>query len=128
MAAAATKFGHAFGILAMFRAVLAKGTVRRDRAGTTRVSALLRLIHRCLLLAKLRALSHGRDRAAQQKPTLRSFFGGGARPRLALALSPQNAAPLLVLGNRHPALDADSHPLPGLGVPRKELFQNGHVS
>jgi hypothetical protein len=127
VATAATKFGHTFGILAMFRAVLAKGTVRRDRAGTTRVSALLRLIHRCLLLAKLRALSHGRDGAARQKPTLRPFFGDGARSRLALALRPENAAPLLVLGNRHPALDTDPHPLPGL-VPRKELFQNGHDS
>ena len=33
-----------------------------------------------------------------------------------LALGPQNAAPLLVLGYRHPALDADVHPLARFGI------------
>ena len=51
-----------------------------------------------------------------------------ALPSLALPLGPQNAAPLLVLGDRHAALDADSHPGPGGGISGKELFQKGHAS
>ena len=45
MAAAAAQLGHALRFLAVFGAVLPEFTVRGDRAGTTGVSALLRLVH-----------------------------------------------------------------------------------
>ena len=45
MPAAATQLRHTLGFLTVFGAVLAEFTVRRDRAGTTGVSALLRLVH-----------------------------------------------------------------------------------
>jgi len=51
MPAAAAKLGHVLGFLAMFRTVFAEFTVGWDRAGTTRMSALLRLIHNAPLLA-----------------------------------------------------------------------------
>ena len=47
---------------------------------------------------------------------LRRGVAWGGRPRIPLALGPQDAAPLLVLGYRHPALDADAHPLPRFGI------------
>ncbi len=45
MAAAAAQLGHALRFLAVFGAVLPEFTVRGDRAGTTGVGALLRLVH-----------------------------------------------------------------------------------
>ncbi len=45
MAAAAAQLGHTLRFLAVFGAVLPEFTVRLDRTGTTRVSALLRLVH-----------------------------------------------------------------------------------
>jgi hypothetical protein len=50
----------------------------------------------------------------------------GRRPGVPFTLGTQDAAPLLVLGYWHPALDADAHPLARLGVTRKEPFQKGH--
>ena len=47
---------------------------------------------------------------------LRRGVAGGGRPRIPLALGPQDAAPLLVLGYRHPAFDADAHALPRFGI------------
>ena len=47
---------------------------------------------------------------------LRRGVAWGGRPRIPLALGPQDAAPLLVLGYWHPALDADAHPLPRFGI------------
>ncbi len=53
---------------------------------------------------------------------------GLGRPGIAVAFSlrPQNAAPVFVLGDRHAAFDADADPLPGLGLPREQLLQDGH--
>jgi len=48
----------------------------------------------------------------------------GLRPGVPLALGTQDAAPVLVLGYRHPALDADAHPLARFGITRKEPLQN----
>ena len=45
MAAATAQLGHALRFLAVFGAVLPEFTVRGDRAGTTGVGALLRLVH-----------------------------------------------------------------------------------
>jgi hypothetical protein len=45
MAAAAAQLGHTLRFLAVFGAVLSEFTVRGDRAGTTGVGALLRLVH-----------------------------------------------------------------------------------
>src|SRR4029453_469199 len=45
VAAAAAQRRHVLGFFAVFRTVLAEFTVWRDRAGTTRMSELLRLIH-----------------------------------------------------------------------------------
>jgi hypothetical protein len=50
----------------------------------------------------------------------------GLRPGVPLSLGTQDAAPLLVLGYRHPALDADAHPLARFGISRKEPLQKGH--
>ena len=47
---------------------------------------------------------------------LRRGVALGRPPRIALALGPQNAAPFLVLGYWHPALDADVDPLARFGV------------
>ena len=46
--AAAPELGQAFGFLAVLAAILAVGPIGSDRAGTTRVSARLRLGHGCL--------------------------------------------------------------------------------
>jgi hypothetical protein len=46
---------------------------------------------------------------------------------LALLLRPQDAAPLLVLGYRHTAFNADTHALLRLGFARKE-FPERHQS
>jgi len=51
VAAAAAQLRHVLGFFAVFRTVLAEFTVWLDRAGTTRMSALLRLIHNAPLLA-----------------------------------------------------------------------------
>ena len=51
MPAAAAQLRHVLGFFAVFRTVLAEFTVWLDRAGTTRMSALLRLIHNAPLLA-----------------------------------------------------------------------------
>jgi hypothetical protein len=50
----------------------------------------------------------------------------GLRPGVPLALGTQDAAPVLVLGYRHPALDADAHPLARFSITRKEPLQKGH--
>jgi hypothetical protein len=42
-------------------------------------------------------------------------------------LTPQDAAPLFVVGNRHPTLNADANPLFGRGFLEEEkLSQEGH--
>ena len=43
-----------------------------------------------------------------------------------LALGSENAAPFLVLGDRHAAFDADSDPLARLAIAGKQLLQDGH--
>jgi hypothetical protein len=45
MTAAAAQLGHALRFLAVLGAVLPEFTIRLDRAGTTGVGALLRLVH-----------------------------------------------------------------------------------
>jgi hypothetical protein len=57
---------------------------------------------------------------------LSGAFRGSLRSSFHLALGPQNAAPFLVLGDGHAALDADPHSLAGFSIAGKELFQNGH--
>src|SRR5947207_4636335 len=117
MAAAATKLGHALRILAVFRAVLAEFTVGGNRTGTTRVSALLRLGHLCLLLCE--NSEHCRTSARARRGQLSGAFRDrgsplfAARPSFALPLGAQDAAPLLVLADGHAALDTDAHPRPG---------------
>ena len=41
-------------------------------------------------------------------------------------LRPENTAPLFVLGDRHPALNADSYPRAGLRLARKQLIEKAH--
>jgi hypothetical protein len=48
------------------------------------------------------------------------------RAGIPFALRPENAAPVLVVGNGHSALDTDANPLTGFGLAGKQLFQNGH--
>ena len=135
MSAAAAQLGHALRFLAVFGAVLAEFTVRGDRAGTTGVGALLRLVHEASCSRKDRAIvAQARTIQPRRRPAtrpegrssgapwelgalgLRRGVAWGGRPRVPLALGPQDAAPLLVLGDRHPALDADAHPLPRFGI------------
>jgi len=134
MSAAAAKLGHVFGFLAVFRTILAEFTVGWDRAGTTRMSALLRLIHNAPLLAGFvrtivaqpepaGTLDCGSQRGRAQAGGSGLFCGGRRTASIHFALGPEDAAPVLVLGDRHSAFDADSHPLPGLGVAGKQLFQ-----
>ena len=203
MAAAAAQLRHTLRVLAVFGAILSEFTVWLDRAGTTRVGALLRLIHeasagdvpgncrtgRSLLLSgsgcwvqvpgcrvpgsglpssgswfqvqiqvqvpgsRFRFCVPNPERRAEpgtlepnnpepepgtrtrtqtrnvEPGTLRLkvwLCAVGLRPGVQLALGTQDAAPVLVLGYRHPALDADAHPLARFGVTRKEPLQKGH--
>ena len=134
VAAAAAKLGHVLGFLAVFRTVLAKFTVGWDRAGTTRMSARLRLIHNAPLLAafvRTIVAQHGAGRSAdwgqsEGGPGAREsgLLGGGWRTaRIHFALGSEDAAPVLVLRDGHAAFDADSDALPGLGIAGKQLFQ-----
>jgi hypothetical protein len=43
-------------------------------------------------------------------------------------LCPENAAPVLVLGNGHPAFNANAYPLAGFGLAGKQLLEKGHAS
>jgi hypothetical protein len=47
---------------------------------------------------------------------------------IVLLLRPQDAAPLLVIGDRHSALDAHANALAGLGFPGEELLPQRHRS
>ena len=137
MAAAAAQLGHALRFLAVLGTVLSEFTVRGDRAGTTGVGALLRLVHEascswtlpgnCRTGRTIRhagspryspgaAVVRGRSGASLGPLGLRRGVALGRPPRIALALGPQNAAPFLVLGYWHPALDADVDPLARFGV------------
>ena len=130
----AAKLGHVLGFLAVFRTVLTKFTVGWDRAGTTRMSARLRLIHNAPLLAgfvRTIVAQHGPagvpdcgpQRGWAQAVGSGLFGGGGRTARVHFALGPEDTAPVLVLGDGHSAFDADSHALPWLGVAGKQLFQ-----
>jgi len=132
MAAAAPQLRHALGFLTMLGAVLAKLAVCRNRAGTTGMGALLRLVHDA-------SCSDTREHCRTAPPVWRTWraglklgcsVGSGAfglgSPRVPLALRSQNAAPVFMFGYRHPALDTDTDPLTWLGLARKELFQNRH--
>jgi hypothetical protein len=50
-----------------------------------------------------------------------SFWLDGGRLALALLLCAQDAAPVLVFGDRHAAFDADTHALFRLGFAREKL-------
>jgi len=57
---------------------------------------------------------------------------GGAIPlrfQVQLTLGPQDAAPLAVFGNRHPALDTNPHPLALFGAAGEQLLEKrqGHL-
>ena len=99
------------------------------------MSALLRLIHGASLLAGLS--DDCRTANAQPEQPTGEFRGVSARDSgpfcaglgatvVHLPLSPENAAPILVVGDGHPAFDANPHPLPRLGIPGKELLQERH--
>ena len=134
MSAAAAKLGHVLGFLAVFRTVFAEFTVGWDRAGTTRMSALLRLIHNapCSQILSER-LSHSTGRPARPTGCQREggagacgsgLFGGGrCAASIHFTLGSEDAAPVLVLRDGHSAFDADSDALPGLGIAGKQFFQ-----
>jgi hypothetical protein len=78
--AATAQFRHALGFLTVFGAVLAELSVHRDRAGTTRMGALLRLVHeRLLLLSPVSIVAQARAcRAVRARGAARPH---GAIPR-----------------------------------------------
>ena len=136
MPASAAQFRHVLGFFTVLGAVLTELPVWLDGTGATGVSALLRLIHKCLLLADVGSNCRTVRRAGagitprinriwNQRPTLR-LFGGSLRAGVHLALRAEDAAPFLVLSYGHPALNADSDSRPRLGIARKQLLQNGH--
>jgi hypothetical protein len=52
------------------------------------------------------------------------LFGSGWRAAsVHFPLGPEDAAPILMLGDGHSAFNADSDALPGLGIAGKQLFQ-----
>ena len=100
------------------------------------MSALLRLIHSASLLAGLpddcRTATPGRNREVEKSCQGRfgsrsgAFRGALRATSVHFALSPEDAAPVLVLGQGHSAFDTNPHALPRLGIPGKELFQERH--
>lgn len=78
MAAAAAKLGHVLRFLTVFRTVFSEFAVGWDRAGTTRMSALLRLIHNAPCSQDLfERLSHSPGRP--KRPTVLPESRAGAR-------------------------------------------------
>lgn len=134
MTASAAQFRHVFRFFTVLRTVFAEFAVGLDRARTSGMSALLRLIHNapCSQTYGSIVAQHGPAGVPEQADRqIRRRSGSGAfGSRLGagfhFALGPQNAAPLFVFGDRHSALDADPNARARLGILGKQLFQKRH--
>jgi hypothetical protein len=133
MTAAAAQFRHVFGFLTVFGTVFSELAVWLDRARTTGVSALLRLIHTASCSQDLTGiLSHDRPRRTRlaRSPTGRNSRSGALgitlRACVHLALGSQDTAPIFMLGDGHAALHADTDPLRRLAISGKQLLEDRH--
>jgi hypothetical protein len=133
MTAATAQLRHVFGFFTVFGTVFSEFAVWLDRARTTGVSALLRLIHTASCSQDLTGvLSHERARRAGVACSRTGWnsrsgaLGITLRACVHFPLRSQDAAPVFMLGDGHAALHADTDPLGRLAIPGKQLLEDRH--